>query len=984
MKLRNVLKWAPALLALALVVAGCEGVTTPEVTVNSGGGAGGLIGTSGWGEYEYVDLVPGGNVPVINTSVGGTTLLDIAEAFNVYDEIVFVGTSTGKISVPPGKTLYLGSGATLTGGFHVFAADHFGLPTPTPAPALAAGISTNPSTNPGRVVVLSGATVTVSAPSEVSGKLYVNKGGYINLSSYAITGTGSIYVFGRLNATGGIDLAGDLYIHAGNQYANATLDYGLVTLGSSNLAIEGALTVWGKLTTTGNIAADHNVYVGPNNGQEFGYVSAHNLTTQENVGVDGWLNLSGTAFAAGDVIVNGQVNAIVATSSEGSAIFAGGDVTVNGIANIGINGGGSNNVTGILAIGSVTVNGDGVETGKVTITVNSITSAGTITGIFAIKDVSVSGAVDLGGYLNIGGGGPYSVTSIFALGDGVGATADTVAISGSVDLSLFSAGAGINATGIWAQGNVLVTGIVGDSNPFDVGVVAAVGGAGPGNVTITGSQGVYGDVNAGGTFTLGATGVGNGATVVTGDVESGTPGPHDIYGTIYGSYTAYAGTSTIYGAVYSGVTTVDPLGGTGPTVVIDASGFVQGTADIQADTTLTINGTLDLGGSGTPSYYPANLSDGDDLFVAGTVQIAGTAKIIAKRAIDTANPEITQIVVGSGQAGANTTGYYVKPQDFARLWNATGSNKLVRGSDEITITGPGATFETGYIPVQNFQNEFIRLAATTYFNIWVTDSATTTAATYTAAGTGVATFTVAANNHVQVAKTSSTVFDLPVSVSGELSGDFELVGGRTITVASTGIIPFTDYEIGQGTYTATGSAVNVVFTGDTIDTTAGGTLRFGAAGTLTLGAGATYKLYTGVSLGNNLITVSDTGTFQSDGSGDIVLGTGGVALVAGGSLNFDAGAKLTGLGALNTTTVTAGRFDTQIRAYGIKDATNNNFLPLADLGSGTTTLTLPGWTTGTPNVYIPTGGLYLTANSDVTIKSASTILKHYTQYTYDY
>jgi hypothetical protein len=226
MKLRNVLKWAPALLALALAFAGCDAGTIPDtITLNEvGGGGGGSIGS---GHY-YVDLVPDAGIPIVDDLNNGAwelpgnssdTAYVLAEAFNKYDQIYFVGTGHGagvNVAVPPGKTLYVAPGSQVT-GFDVASAVANGHEP------RALGLDTNKG--PGKLVVLNGATIALGSSAALGGELYVNHGGHITGTTVGITGTGKVSVGGRIALTSGtITVAGEVYVARGNGSNTATGD----------------------------------------------------------------------------------------------------------------------------------------------------------------------------------------------------------------------------------------------------------------------------------------------------------------------------------------------------------------------------------------------------------------------------------------------------------------------------------------------------------------------------------------------------------------------------------------------------------------------------------------------------------------------------------------------------------------------------------------------------------------------------------------
>jgi hypothetical protein len=185
--------------ALLMVLMGCEGLVTSNVDIQD----------SGDSTHYYVDLVPAAGIPVVedlnNGNNGNETSYALAEAFNKYDAVYYVGNQG--VAVPPGKTLYIAPGSAVP-RFHVAAEVSRG-------DAARTGVDTGAAA--AKLVVLEGATMPLDGVSTLGGLLQVNLGALIDQgsASASITGAGRVVVGGKI-AVDSITVAGEVYVAQGN------------------------------------------------------------------------------------------------------------------------------------------------------------------------------------------------------------------------------------------------------------------------------------------------------------------------------------------------------------------------------------------------------------------------------------------------------------------------------------------------------------------------------------------------------------------------------------------------------------------------------------------------------------------------------------------------------------------------------------------------------------------------------------------------
>jgi hypothetical protein len=224
-----------------MVLAGCEGLVTSNVNTGDDKGSG----------HYYVDLVPGPGIPVVeDLNAGGpaayTTSYVLAEAFNKYDAVYYVGDKS--VTVPPGKTLYVAPGSAVP-GFHVAAEVSSGN---------VARAGTGTGAGPAKLVVLDGATMPLTGASTLGGLLQVNVGGAVvpaaSGASPGITGVGRVVVGGKVEVDS-ITVAGDVYIAQGNGR-----DSGLIKANIDTTYLAHPTTVPDGDGRIGSVRSDEDFY----------------------------------------------------------------------------------------------------------------------------------------------------------------------------------------------------------------------------------------------------------------------------------------------------------------------------------------------------------------------------------------------------------------------------------------------------------------------------------------------------------------------------------------------------------------------------------------------------------------------------------------------------------------------------------------------------------------------------------------------------
>jgi cytoskeletal protein CcmA (bactofilin family) len=336
--------------ALLAALTGCEGLVSSNVDIRDDRDS----------THYYVDLVPAAGIPVVedlnNGNGGSATSYALAEAFNKYDAVYYVGDKG--VTVPPGKTLYVAPGSAVP-YFHVAAEISRGG-------ASRAGVSANAAA--AKLVVLNGATMPLSGTSTLGGLLQVNAGGSIDQGSSgsaSITGAGRVVVGGKVNVDS-ITVAGDVYVAQGDGYqygiiaanidttylalktriptAEGSIDgsaagpsaedfYAFETVAaeaSRDVQVDGA--VWGNITSGGNVRVAENSHVAGLNAF-YGYVDG-SITSYGQAEVLG--NVTGDVIAKDAVTVGSNLSPHPHRAQVGGALYSRtGNVTIKPRANSG-------------------------------------------------------------------------------------------------------------------------------------------------------------------------------------------------------------------------------------------------------------------------------------------------------------------------------------------------------------------------------------------------------------------------------------------------------------------------------------------------------------------------------------------------------------------------------------------------------------------------------------------------------------------------
>ncbi|GHV74888.1 hypothetical protein AGMMS49940_21900 [Spirochaetia bacterium] len=960
MKLRNVSKWVLALLALALIFAGCEGPVGPTGEAGSNG-SNGTDGTSGGGSGsgQMIDAVVEGNYVIITfDDYEGTSDIKrnaiLEDAFNQYDAVYLVGGTDSKkigVTVPAGKTVYIAPGSFV---------DHFNVASAInsdSASRAAGGVA--PSADGGTLVVLNGATVTLAASSinSLGGTLIINRGGIVTQNAAdtsTIQGTGNIDVLGKLTVNK-IAISGDLRVAAGDNTDDSGDSYGVVTaekIYTNYLNSAGNVKVWGTINLTngasGLIRAGGDVFVAwggrstnwqtgsdPRNGliKSSSSATLGNVQANKEVRVYGkveaHVQTTTTVLDDADVEDADALGGFTDTSrGQAGDVIVGEDLTAGGTRHYALITGDITADTNVL----IRANGDTGDTNTVSLqsgsTGRKIDARGTVTvekdgdahsWITADGDVTVSGEVF--GYVTTGGklivnkddGGPSGNSGTGAGVNGV--IWGRATVNGSEPSFIY----GRVANGLTVGANATVT--VGSNNgPSDqysgpgVGLtdyatrqgVVDPNGSAAANVSVSGVLIINGYVNV-----LGTTGItfGSGRVVIN---STGQLDADDILDVVYGA------------SVSDNAVAIRALAGSAGSIVGNAS--------------LT-------GGTG---LYVAS---GAKLYTSNAIAPTTQQWFEALAASTVIHTNLTDNRVNAGTPVVNYNG---------TLGAATGSRLVIEDHNWVTLTAAAEFRQTS-------------------------------------------TFTVSGQLY---ASSIDLITDATNTKRIVVTEPAEKIYGSEFYGNENGLVRFTDYDLRAGNYAANGVAT-VQLRGTTIDlgaaTTSFSTNNAGSPNILfnKNGAGAptfTFTDATGIGSTRNLIR-SGVLYVGDGGSSDGILALGAAAQldVTSGSINlegtitFNATAKLNGV---STTTVATpdgnnparNNYAANARFYGIGDtssyATYSGTPALVPGTPGGSAANPSGGTTPATTWFTPGGGsLSNPGGSSVIINNASRALWHYTTVT---
>jgi cytoskeletal protein CcmA (bactofilin family) len=637
------------ILALLMVLTGCEGLVTSNVDIRDDDNS----------THYYVDLVPAAGIPVVEDLNNGNateTSYKLAEAFNKYDTVYYVGNSS--VTVPAGKTLYVAPGSAVP-SFFVASAISKGNTT-------RAGVSTGAGT--AKIVVLEGATMPLAGPSTLGGLLQVNVGGRIDQGSSgsaAITGAGRVIVGGSVNIDS-ITVAGDVYVARGNGSQHgiitAVIDTTYLALPTRAPNEDGNLNSSGRSdedfyafetvvpetsrdvrvdgVVKGDITSGGNVYIAENSritglNEYYGYVNG-DITTYGKAEVLG--NVTGNVIAKDAVTVGSNLTPVPHRAQVGGAIYSRiGNVLIKPRAN-------SGNI--VAYRGSVTIEEGAAVTGIDTFYDNSSYSKSKYDGI---DDLVNHGNVIVKGIVN------SSITSSGASSYGSG----DIFSGGTVVVRLYD-----NPKAAWSDfgpngyvsGNVAarysarIDGVVDgdlDTNNYAFDLEDETP-AQTQNVMVNGA--VFGQVSAGGAL-----------TVADHHAVDGNINPGISFSGVYAN--GYVGGGA---EVYS-------QHGTGPSII---NGYVEGGAFyVGSPATVTIASTGRVNTFG----YGGGYND--------SVQVYGTLAIEAGGELDA--DEIDDIYLSSGDDNGSLTDSHV----FAHASGLVNGGHLGPTWSPITIA-PGVKLYT--------------------------------------------------------------------------------------------------------------------------------------------------------------------------------------------------------------------------------------------------------------------------------------------------
>lgn len=217
---------------------------------------------------------------------------------------------------------------------------------------------------------------------------------------------GNLGVSGNLSVSGTAVLGGILQVLGATVLTSSLSVSGVTVLGSS-LSVSGATVMTGTLQVRSAVTFDSTLSV---SGQ---------ATFKRGISISGTLALLGNLVAVGDSVFTGTVSVSGATVLTGSllangAVAMASSLSVSGVTFLGSNlqvtgaafVGSSLSVSGVTFLGSnLQVNGPGVFTGSLSVSgVFVTTGTARIGTVLEAGSLSVSGAVNFGGALNLSAG----------------------------------------------------------------------------------------------------------------------------------------------------------------------------------------------------------------------------------------------------------------------------------------------------------------------------------------------------------------------------------------------------------------------------------------------------------------------------------------------------------------------------------------------------------------------------------------------------
>ncbi|MGN0834726.1 MAG: hypothetical protein ACI4QA_02715 [Candidatus Spyradosoma sp.] len=612
---------------------------------------------------------------------------------------------------------------------------------------------------------------------------------------------------------------------------------------------------------------------------------------------------------SGTATVNGDVTAGTDATIKGATVATAGVTATDG--EVSIEATNAAMVTGDVTAGTdATIKGTTVATAGVSATsgdvsIESTTGDASIGGnVVAGTDATISAATAATVTGNVTAGTDATIKGATVTAAGVTATSGDVSIeatnvatvTGDVNAGTDATikGATVSAAAVTAGQDVSIEATSGNAT-----VISAVTAGADATISATGDVTVNGVVTADGEVSIEAT---NAATV-NGDVNAGTDA------TIKGATVTAAGVTATSGDVSieatSGNATVNGDVNAGQGVAIEATAGIEATGDISAagDVTITnsisggivTNGTID----GQEVTLANNATDGNVTVNGAVIASIGDASIKATDGDVTVNGAVT----ADGEA----------------IISADGTATATAAVEGSSVTVTGDTVET------------------------------------TAAGTLTATtddVIVTATNGIEATGDISATGD--VSVTNSTSGDIVTNGtidGQAVTLANVatdgdvavnGAVTATDEAIisaaGAATATAAVEGSSVTVTGDTVETTADGTLTatrgdvivtaangIEATGDISATGTALIQATSGTATVNGAVTAGTAATISAATAatvtGDVTATTGTATIMAvgnasvSGAVTAGTDATIKGITVTTSGTVTAGG-DASIKAVG--------------------------------------------------------------------
>ena len=952
-------------------------LTAPGIVVNSAGGditfSGTLLGaqslglTAGAGNILFSGAV-GGGTPLTTVTINSANNVTASGAFSAASLSLPALTGSaifnGNLNLTTGLTTTAGAYAiSMTGANNTIAGITFFNNTGT----LTLGDGGLPTAD--ALAFTGGVTAIAPSSKAINGTITAAGTGVINLGTTSVTVGGTTTVGGTSTGAitlGNATLANGVTLTVGTGIANA------ITLGSVTGTASGAVS---NLTVTSTGAVILNGAIGTNIGAVSVSSNPSSLNVNSTITGSGAIALTAGAggittatYSVTDATISSTASSVSLTTSSGGNINLNSPIDTIGGTTVALNS------AGILIIGvdgDITSDGNvgltgtsGIQTsGSVATSADAVTfsSATTLTGTLNVNTGSTGGNITFsstvtgaGQNLNLTAGTAGNVVFTGAVGAArLGAI--TINSANDVTAAAITAASLVQTTG---QGTTTFSGVQNYNTATGLNVVTdtialnqAVNTTAGGIVTLNAND--LGGAVAG-TLTIGASGIINSAGAVTLTGATGLTQNAAVTTSDGGVVTIDAGTGTLTIAAAGDITSGGAVNLTATSGISTAGNVTTNGNLVNYNSATTLTGavlvdTTSAGGSttGATVTFGSTLDGGSTLgLTAGTVGNVVFSELVG---------DTTALGAMTITSAANVTANGIRATSFTQT---TGSGTTTLNSGDFTAGTDAALSVTG-VGAVSIANGVVTLSGPVLSTAGGAGAVILNALTGALALGG----TITSAGGATLTGATSLTQSAAILSTG--------VGANVAMTATTGTL-----TIGAGVGTAAGGAVTV--------NAAAGALTILAAGDINSGGVVNLTGGSGINTSGDVTTTADTVNYNSATTltgGVLVNTTSGSA--AGATVTF--ATTLNGAQSLGLTAGTAGNVvftglvgnTTPLRALTISSAANvtANGVRAASFaqttGSGTTTLNLGDFTTGTDQAVGTTASGGISVSNDAVAVNGS-------------